>query len=301
MTLVQETRSLDGLPNSNWEEHVLTTTAGRRIGYLARGPRDGRAVVYLHGAPGSRREQLLIPSRTLQRLGIRLISLDRPGYGRTDPLHGDRVARAADVVAAADALGIRSFPAIAVSSGGSYALALAATAPQRVERVVLCAAQMPYDDERAIQTLRPNQRDLLPALRAGRSDQLVAGINAARERMLDDPVGALAEIATLTAREEEWLRLHHALFEEDVRTGLANGADGLIDDFVAWPHPFEVDIGSVQCPVRALHGSLDDGEPLSNLQRVLAVLPDAQLFVIDGLSHVGPLLYPDLLTSLTET
>ena len=62
--------------------------------------------------------------------------------------------------------------------------------------------------------------------------------------------------------------------------------------------PFEVDLTSIRCPVRAVHGSLDDWEPLANLERVLAAVLDAQLFRLEGLNHFGPLLYPDLLVSL---
>jgi len=91
-------------------------------------------VLYLHGQPGSRREQLLIPAEVLERFGVRLISVDRPGYGNTDPLPGDRLARSSDVLTVCDALQIDSFPLVAVSAGGSYALALAGSAPDRVER-----------------------------------------------------------------------------------------------------------------------------------------------------------------------
>jgi pimeloyl-ACP methyl ester carboxylesterase len=43
------------------------------------------------------------------------------------------------------------------SSGGSYALTLAALAPQRVTRVVLSSAQMPYDDDASLADLQPGQ------------------------------------------------------------------------------------------------------------------------------------------------
>ena len=35
-----------------------------------------------------------------------------------------------------------------------------------------------------------------------------------------------------------------------------------------------------------------------NLTRVLAQLPDAQLFVLEGLNHFGSIMYPDLTASL---
>jgi pimeloyl-ACP methyl ester carboxylesterase len=38
-------------------EDTVVGPDGRRVGYLARGSVTGQPVLYLHGAPGSRREQ----------------------------------------------------------------------------------------------------------------------------------------------------------------------------------------------------------------------------------------------------
>ena len=88
---------------------------------MLRGPADGRVVVYLHGMPSSRREQLVFPDATLERFALCLLSIDRPGWGNTDPLPGDRVARVADVISVCDALEVETFPLMAISTGGSYA------------------------------------------------------------------------------------------------------------------------------------------------------------------------------------
>jgi pimeloyl-ACP methyl ester carboxylesterase len=98
-----------------------------------------------------------------------MLSVDRAGWGNRDPLAGDQAARVADVISVCDALGVATFPILAVSAGGSYALTLAAVELDRVEQVVLAAAAMPYDDEGAIQGLRPDQLALLPILRNGRT------------------------------------------------------------------------------------------------------------------------------------
>ena len=283
------------------DEGVIETPDGRALGYLMRGPAKGRPVVYLHGMPSSRLEQRLFPQVVLDRFGIRLISIDRPGWGRTDPRRGDRVERSADVVALCDALGLDAVPVIAVSAGGSYALALAATAPDRVERVVLVSAQMPYDDESAIQSLQPDQLALLPALRLGRDPLVIDGCEQYRSRLLADPWGGFAPtLETLSAREkrfcgQQWVR--EALAEE-IREGLEAHVDGLLDDLLAWPQAFEVALEDVQCPVHAIHGTDDDWEPLANLQRVMAHLADGHLILLDRLNHFGPLLYPDVVMSL---
>jgi pimeloyl-ACP methyl ester carboxylesterase len=79
---------------------------------------DGRPVFVLHGTPGSR----LGPhprSAVLHRLGVRLISFDRPGYGGSERLAGRQVADVAeDVLAIADAYGLKKFAVVGRSGGG---------------------------------------------------------------------------------------------------------------------------------------------------------------------------------------
>ena len=164
----------------------------------------------MHGMPGSRHEQRLIPEVVLDRFGVRLVSCDRPGYGGTDPLAGDRIARSRDVLTIADHLGIERFPLMAVSAGGSYAVSVAAIAPGRVERLVLAGAQMPYDDESAVTTLLPDQLALLPFLRDGRNELVDAGAADFRARILADPWSLFEPAwATLSPPERAFLEQPH--------------------------------------------------------------------------------------------
>lgn len=77
-------------------------------------------------------------------------------------------------------------------------------------------------------------------------------------------------------------------FIDDVTEGVRARVDGLLDDFLTRPRPFDRDPHLVRCPVRAVHGTSDDWEPLRNLKRMLAEIPDAQLVALDGLNHLGP-------------
>jgi len=53
---------------------------GRKLGYAEGGDPNGVPVFYFHGFPGSRLEATLLPPS-----GIRLIGVDRPGYGLSTP------------------------------------------------------------------------------------------------------------------------------------------------------------------------------------------------------------------------
>lgn len=276
---------------------------GRRVAFLDRGPRDGRPVVYLHGMPGSRFEQMLFSDAALAEAGLRVVSIDRPGWGQTDPLAGDRVARSRDVLVVADALGFESFMMMAVSAGGPYALALAAAAPGRVRRLLLVSAQMPYDDDAAITSLRRDQAVLLRVSRRGRTDALVAGCAEYRKELLADPYARLAtSFDTLSPRERVFIDAPttRRVLAEDMVEGVRISADGLVDDLLAWPHRFEVDLSCIACRVTAVHGTEDDWEPLPNLRRILSLIPDADLWLCESTNHFGPLLHPAAVLALLD-
>jgi hypothetical protein len=160
---------------------------------------------------------------------------------------------------------------------------------------------MPYDHDEALGSLQPAQREELPRLRAGRSPDLERDYAQARAELLDDPLRGLSEpMATLSAREQAWAGRpwFREVLAADLREAVTTGFEGYLEDGLSCVRPLEVEVSSVRCPVRAVHGSVDDWEPLANLQRVLVDVADAQLFVLDGLNHFGPLMYPDLLVSL---
>src|SRR5262245_25902620 len=119
---------------------VLQHRDGRAIGYAEYGDPKGTPVLWCHGGPGSRLE----PSGfapAAEQVGLRLIGIDRPGYGKSTPVPGRTIASwVPDGLAVADELGLTRFAAVGVSTGGSYSLALAALAPERVLGVVACCA-----------------------------------------------------------------------------------------------------------------------------------------------------------------
>ncbi len=76
---------------------------GRRVAWAQFGAADGVAVLNCHGSPSSRLECYLNDDE-LARLEVRLVGVDRPGSGGSDPLPGRRVVdRPADAEQVLDA------------------------------------------------------------------------------------------------------------------------------------------------------------------------------------------------------
>jgi pimeloyl-ACP methyl ester carboxylesterase len=108
---------------------TMSLSDRRTVGIAEWGAADGPPV--LHGGPHSR---LWCPDlAAAQAVGCRLITIDRPGYGRSvAPREIDIAAWTHDVRQIVDALGIDRFSVVGWSAGGLYAAACAAVMPERL-------------------------------------------------------------------------------------------------------------------------------------------------------------------------
>jgi pimeloyl-ACP methyl ester carboxylesterase len=98
-------------------------------------------IVLLHGQPGSAADWQQLAGRLPEAL--RVVALDRPGYGASrQPAGGFRV-NARVVLAELDARGIERAVLVGHSYGGGVALSLAQLAPGRVEALILLASVGP--------------------------------------------------------------------------------------------------------------------------------------------------------------
>ena len=123
---------------------TLTLSDGRKLGYAVEG--EGKSVMYFHGTASSRLEILLLKQLAHQN-GLRLIGIDRPGYGLSTFKDRFRLRDFAfDVNAIADYLQLDSFAVLSWSGGGPFALTYTALYPNRVTRIVAvgCPA-LPFD------------------------------------------------------------------------------------------------------------------------------------------------------------
>jgi hypothetical protein len=79
---------------------------GRRLGYAEFGDPNGAVVLWFHGTPGGRRQFPLVGRRAAERLGLRVVLIERPGSGLSDSHEYAAVADfARDMTHVADALG----------------------------------------------------------------------------------------------------------------------------------------------------------------------------------------------------
>jgi pimeloyl-ACP methyl ester carboxylesterase len=126
-------------------DFTVRLSDGRSIGIASVGRDDGFPIIHAHGSNMSRLEVKLFAAQA-DAAGVRLIGLDRPGVGRSDPKPGSRLLDwPDDVVEVADRLGIEQFAVEGLSAGGPYALACASKIPQRLTACGLISTFSPPD------------------------------------------------------------------------------------------------------------------------------------------------------------
>jgi pimeloyl-ACP methyl ester carboxylesterase len=132
------------LVSSGVETRTVRVGGGRELCLEIAGEPDGKPILVQPGEPMSRR---LYGGwiADAEEKGIRLIGIDRPGYGGSSAHPGYTVAsHAEDVRAVAEVLGYDRIGIWGISGGGPYALGCAALLPDITVAAAAVASLAPY-------------------------------------------------------------------------------------------------------------------------------------------------------------
>jgi pimeloyl-ACP methyl ester carboxylesterase len=245
---------------------------GRSLAYDDLGAATGPAVVYLHGTPDSRLARHP-DDGIVADLGLRLLAVDRPGFGRSDPDPGGGLtALGRDLQVLLDHLGIERAGLLGWSAGGLAALAAATSLGERVTAVVLAGTVPPFEahrDPAVLEALGAPRRGFVElaveVLAEGMAPAELAEEVAAH--LVPDPLDPdLARDHVLESAGEAGRRelagvpgaveqLVDALLE-----AVSGGRAGLAHD-VARQLESGLDPAAVRAPVLTVHGSHDTVSP----------------------------------------
>ena len=235
------------------------------------------AVVWHHGAPN-----IGEPPRPLfaaaERLGVRWVGYDRPGYGGSTARPGRTVGSAAgDVAAVADALGLERFGVMGHSGGAAHALACAALVPERVLAAVAMSGVAPF---------RAEGLDWF----AGFADAGVRAFRAA-EQGRDARMRHEAEIpddADIGFLPGDWEALSGdwSWVLDVVRRAEASGIEAPVEDDLAGVAPWGFDPADITVPVLVVHGGRDRMVPSTHAEWLARRIPSAELWLRPEDGHI---------------
>ncbi|MBN1208058.1 MAG: alpha/beta hydrolase [Myxococcaceae bacterium] len=146
-------------PMAPLREGSIRLKDGRRLAFAESGDPSGTPVIFLHGNPGSRYMRHPDDSLTY-RLGVRLITPDRPGYGLSD-YQPERTLLdcPSDIEQLANMLGLGRFALFGVSAGGPYAAACAWRLGERITRAAIVSGAAPFDRPKAMEGVNRDYRN----------------------------------------------------------------------------------------------------------------------------------------------
>ncbi len=257
--------------------------SGRHLGVSAYGDPDGRPVFFFHGWPGSRREPAFF-----EFPGLRLLAVDRPGYGLSDPSPERTLADwPRDIAALADRLGIQDFGVVGISGGGPYAAACAALLGSRVsDATLICPLGPPEAEGMASAKIAMMRR-----LGRGRGRTPIA-LGIARQILLAR--GAERHLARLRrlarGRNPDAKALQGGFGDFLVgswREGLRASADGMLSDARIYDTPWPFRLEDIAVPMRIWHGEADPIVPVSVGRHYAARVPGIAARFIPHEGHVS--------------
>ncbi len=266
----------------------------RQIGFAEFGDPQGRAVFWLHGTPGARRQ---IPTEArvyAEQRQIRLIGVDRPGIGSSTPYQYDTaLAFADDMRTIADTLGIDKMEVIGLSGGGPYTLACAAAMPDRVVAAGVIGGVAPTMGSDAIAggVMGSVGLRVAPLLQvAGGPIGLAASVLIRLIRPLASPAADLYGLVSPEADRRLLARPEiKAMFLDDLLNGSRKQMAAPFADVVVFARDWGFRLDEVKVPVRWWHGDHDHIVPFEHGQHVVAKLPDVELYHLPGESHLAGL------------
>jgi pimeloyl-ACP methyl ester carboxylesterase len=249
---------------------------GRALGYGEWGPGDGFPVVGFLGTPLSRLAHL---GDAPDVSGVRLILVDRPGYGLSDFQPGRTLLDLPDDVAQlADVLALERFAVFGMSGGGPHAAACGYALPDRVSAVALVSSPGPVWDRRQLRYSLPPHRQPLVEL-AARDREAAACV------LLDDCRTELDRVAR--GEEQADGSVDPALRRRLRAATLEATPEGYAHDLlILFVSPWGFAPEEISVPTSIWHGDRDPAVPLDIARFFARTIPESSLTVVPGAGHL---------------
>ncbi len=229
----------------------------------------------------------------LGEAGYRVIRYDQRGTGESDWIEDWRREdaysledMAEDALSVLDACGVERAHLVGLSLGGFVVQEVALKTPERVVSMTLMSTSAdPTDDSIPGPQVWSILRSLLPAVRMLRYRLLGGESNRVKEWVAQ----VVAVVGPEAVDVEELAEL--VLYDLRERRGRNLKAMRQHQVAVAITRPRSPLLGELDMPALVIHGTEDSMFPFKHAEKLMELLPNARLVVLEGVGHVFP--YPD--------
>jgi pimeloyl-ACP methyl ester carboxylesterase len=268
-------------------EQIIQLATGT-VAFEEYGDAGGEPVIFCHGWPSSR-TMAELTDKAARRLGVRIISPDRPGISRSQ-FHVNR--RLLDWPGVLEALATRlqlgAFRMLAISGGAPYAYVSAWAMPERVKAIAVVSGAPPIAELSDHAGLLPLYRCML-AFHRRQPDLLRTLFRVARPfARIRLPLPLRPMLLKLLQPCDATSLRDAAAFEacfESQRRAWRGSADGVMTDAQIYADPWGFALEDVPVPVRLWHGRKDRTFSLDVAKEVAKRLPHCSAHYVEDAGH----------------
>ena len=263
---------------------------GRKLGFHQYGDWRGYPIIALHGTPGSRIWFEENDPISLE-LGIRLITIDRPGYGLSDKKNKRTITCFnSDINELIEKLELKQFSIFGVSGGGAYALAFASINDPNLYKAGMVASVFEFEGGRPPKAMcRPNRIGFFLA----KYFPWMLRFNFNQQKKL------LEENPDLYIRSSQKHTSHlstsdrEIMLNEDASKSMArhlkeafrNSAEEAVSELKLLGSSWGFSPSEVKIPIEVWHGTSDTLSPISGLRRYIEKIPISNTHFINEKGH----------------
>jgi pimeloyl-ACP methyl ester carboxylesterase len=212
-------------------------------------------------------------------LGVRLIGVDRPGFGFSDPDPSRTIETWPSVIEQlADMLGLDRFSVLGVSAGARCALACSWSLRDRVIKTgAVCPVLPPeyYEGDPLVELVASDRRTAEIAMHekfAAMASDLPTAVAAMAERAGQD-AAIYASPAVASLFTDAW----HEAFRQ--------GVDGAVLDVLLGNLPWGFALSEIDAEILIWHGTADPVTPMEVLNRAIEEMPSPIVMLYEGEGH----------------
>lgn len=256
---------------------------GTQLSWQEYGKSTAYTIFYFHGLPGSRLEAKSADT-TARELGVRLIAVDRFGYGDSRSADCFGFFKFSDALALlADTLKLETFSLLGFSGGVPYALACAHELGGLIDNIAIVASPADFSTSVMQAHYNPQSRPLF--------ELAAKDMELAREQIMplaQNPQAALQYMLSNISSDDERLFSQPRYldsYSKSIELAMQQGAEGTVCDLNQLGLPWPFDIRAISVPVSIWHGEEDPICGAAIADYLAETIPRAQLHRLPGKGH----------------
>ena len=263
---------------------------GRKLGFATYGDSEGFPVLAFHGTPGSRlwfEEEDTVS----EKLGIHLITTDRPGYGMSDPHPGRTLLDYPnDIAFLLKELEIERCSVIGISGGSIFAAACAFALPDKIFKAGLLAGVGEFEKGKPPKEMcRKNRLSFYLARNFPWFARIFAGYT--RKMLFSNPEKYLQsvqqQVKHLCEADQKVMQdpknASHLL--NHLQEANRQGVKGIVQEMQLVTRPWGFYSEEIKTEVEIWHGTKDTSAPFSSAQKLAKRIPRSNMNVVEDQGH----------------